>query len=267
MIYHKCMESLLNKVKEIVIASSKYFFDSFDVNEKDNKDNVVTTADLAIQNYLIEELGKLLPGSGFYCEEEDKSDIDKEYIWIIDPIDGTYNFARNIPGSCISVALKHNDGIIIGVVYNPISKELFSSELGKGAFLNDKKISVSQVPFNKALFSGSLCLYHKEYSKMCSDIILDIVNEASDTRRYGSSALELCYIACGRLDLLFEFRLYPWDIAAARLILKEAGGYISREDGREFNYIDYCPCVAANSKENINKLMSIVNKHIKNARN
>jgi len=253
------MKELIRIVKQ---ASSLMLTDGFDILEKDGVTNIVTSSDMAVQEFLKTELSILLPGSGFLCEEEDKHQLGKEYTWIIDPIDGTANYSRGIDQCAICVGLQHNKDMEMSVVYLPRTNELFSAEKGKGAFLNGKPIHVSKRPFSNSLFCTALAVYHKEAAQLCSDIIVDTFMQCNDLRRFGAAAPELCYLAMGRCELYFEYLLSPWDYAAASLILTEAGGSLSDLQGNALTCITPSGVLAANTKENLDRLTSIVSKHI-----
>lgn len=257
--------SFLNSVIDIVKeASSLMLTDSFEISEKGSSSNIVTSSDMAVQDFLCKRLSELLPGSGFLCEEKDVRDTSNEYTWIIDPIDGTCNYSRGISMCAICVGLKHNLNMEIGVVYLPISDELFYAQKGKGAFLNGREIHVSDRPFNQAVFCTALPVYHKEYAEVCSDIMVDAFKKCNDIRRMGACAPELCYTAMGRCEMYFEYLLSPWDFAAASLILTEAGGVVSDSNGKPLTYTEGCGVIAANNAENHKQLAEIIKKHIGN---
>ena len=235
----------------------------FEVHDKGTIENLVTSSDIAVQEFLTERLAKLLPGSGFLCEEEDLNDIaGHEYVWVIDPIDGTANYARGNRNCCISVALTRVGEQYMGVVYSPWREECYWAEKGKGAYCNGKAIHVSDRPFENGLLFTAMSTYIKEWSRLCSDIIYDLYMQCNDVRRTGSAAVELCLTASGYTDLYFELRLMPWDYAAATLILKEAGGYICNFNG-EFPSL-YVPdmVIAANTESNCKRILDTVRKHI-----
>ena len=230
--------------------------------QKSEVANIVTSNDIASQRQLIKELGSLLPNSGFYCEEEDFCDRNKEYVWIIDPIDGTTNYSRGINDCAISVALLKNQTVVLGVVYSIFSNDVYSAILGGGAFLNGKQISVSANTFENSILCTAMSLYEKKYAKVCSDIIYDTYMQCNDVRRFGSCALELCYLACGKCDLYFEIRVFPWDCAAGSLVLREAGGTICALANKELSLSGPSVVVATNTAENYTKLSLIVNKYL-----
>lgn len=250
---------MIGKIKEIVRKASELMLtDVFEVQQKEGYANIVTSSDVAVQEYLRKELAELLPGSGFLCEEEDRHDLNHEYTWIIDPIDGTANYSRGIRECAISVGLKKGDSMHMGVVYLPRAEEMFWAEKGRGAYLNDRQIHVSDRPFANGILCTALAVYHKEYAKVCSDIILNTFMQCNDIRRFGAAAPELCYLAMGRCELYFEYILSPWDFAAASLILEEAGGYLSDLKGNTLDSTSPTGVVAANTKENLNRLLGIV---------
>lgn len=254
---------MLEQLEKIVRAASKLMINSgFDIHNKGDITNLVTSSDIAVQHYLVKELAVLLPGSGFLCEEEDFRDLEEEYVWIVDPIDGTANYSRGIASCCISVALARGSEIIAAMVYSPARGELYKAERGKGAFLNDKPIRVSTRPFEDGLLCTAMSTYRKEFAKTCSDIIYDIYMQSNDTRRFGSAAIELCLMARGLVELYFEMRLQPWDYAAGGLILQEAGGYIAGFDASFPSLTRASLVVAANSKSSLDKLLDTVHKYL-----
>lgn len=254
---------LLNAITDIVKEAGKLMLSAdFQIAEKEGVVNIVTTTDLAVQDYLCPRLAELLPGSGFLCEEKDMYDISHEYTWIIDPIDGTANFSRHIDQCAICVGLKKGDAMEMGVVYLPYTNELFTAQRGKGAFLNGKPIHVSGRTYDNAVLFTALSLYHKEHAKVCSDIIMDAYYEINDVRRFGAAAPELCYVAMGRAELFFEYRLSPWDFAAASLILQEAGGVITDMQGDALTCTVPSGVVAGNLASSHERFLEVVKKHI-----
>ena len=255
---------LLQQISAIVKEASTLMDRSgrFEIHDKGTLENIVTSSDVAVQNYLTDRLSKLLPGSGFLCEEEDLSDLRHEWVWIIDPIDGTANYARGSENCCISVALSRNWEPMIGVVYSPWREELYVAEKGKGAFRNGVPIHVSARPFKEGILFTAMSTYRKEFAKTCSDIIYDLYMECNDVRRTGSAAVELCLMAAGYAELYFEMRLMPWDHAAAGLILKEAGGNVMGFDGKAPSLTVPSLLVAANTHENGEQILRTVHRHL-----
>lgn len=235
------------------------------ITRKSGAANLVTNADIDIQYFLQDKLHKILPEAGFFCEEEDVEDINKDFVWVIDPIDGTTNFTRDIPECVISVGLLYKKQPVVGVVYAPRLKLLFTAVKGGGAYCCGKKIEVSKKTFEESLFCTGLCLYQKELSHFCSDIISKTYDLCSDIRRLGSCALELCYLAMGRCDLYFEIRTYPWDYAAAYLILTEAGGILKGYRKEDLDFENITMLIGANNTENFEKLNGIISEIIQEA--
>lgn len=261
---------MLSSIVKIVIeASSLMQTEDFVISQKGGISNIVTSSDIAVQEFLCQRLSALLPGCGFICEEEDIRDIKHEYVWIVDPIDGTANYARGIRECGICVGLRHNSEMELAVVYLPRTDELFTAERGKGAFLHHpgtgkptKQLHVSKRPFSEGIMCTALSLYHKEHTQICSDIILDVYGQCNDIRRFGSAASELCYLAMGLYELYFEYILSPWDFAAASLILEEAGGTLCDLQGKPLDHTKPSGVLAANNKESLDRLVAIVSSRL-----
>lgn len=197
--------------------------------------DLVTTVDKAIEDKVIEIIRSQYPDHDILAEESQQPDHSSPYRWIIDPLDGTVNFAHNVPFFSLSIALEYNKELILGVVYHPMAQELFTAEKGKGAYLNGKKISVSTISdLSQSLLATGFpydChqhadLYVSEFKKM--------VKKAQGIRRPGVASLDICYVATGRFDGFWERKLKPWDVAASLLIVEEAGGKITTFYGKEY---------------------------------
>ena len=188
----------------------------------------VSSADKRTEKTIIEELQKAHPEYGIITEETgiiNKSNIKNR--WIIDPIDGTMNFLNGIPQFAISIAYEENNEIICGVIFNPISNEMFCAEKGNGAYLNNTRIRVSNKKKLKdaLLVTGGPKGASKIKNKIYSEYI-NVSNNVSNVRKFGSAALDMAYVACGRFDGYWQRELNYWDIAAGVIILREAGGFI-----------------------------------------
>ena len=234
----------------------------FEVHDKGSRENLVTSSDIAVQHFLTERLSRLLPGSGFLCEEEDLSDVHHRDVWIIDPIDGTANYARGNENCCISVALVRDGILSVGVVYSPWRGELYCAEKGGGAFCNGKPIHVSGRSYEDGILFTAMSTYRKEFARSCSDIIYDIYMDCNDFRRSGSAAVELCLMAAGQAELYFEMRLMPWDYAAASVILEEAGGTLCSFDGEAPSLSKPSLILAANTQDHCLRLLDAVHRHL-----
>jgi myo-inositol-1(or 4)-monophosphatase len=200
--------------------------------------NLVTEADIASQEIIRSILLDAFPGHCFVGEEsgeEYASRGENEFCWIVDPLDGTTNYAHGFPFFAVSIALVHGEKILCGTVYNPALEECFTAEAGKGAFFNGKPIHVRPVTsVNEALVSFSFPALTQQNSP---DLLafLKIVSTAQAIRRTGSTAINLAYIAAGRMDAMVCYEAHAWDVAAGILILREAGGTVSAPDGSEFD--------------------------------
>ena len=208
--------------------------------EKNGAADLVTKYDVAVENFLREKLTALLPDALFYGEESAKGgDPARGWVFIVDPIDGTTNFVRGLNQSAVSAAL-YKDGIAeYGVVYDPIKDEMFSAQRGRGAFLNGDPIHVSDRPLDKGIFGMGTAIYNREFEQQTISVLGQLFARSCDFRRMGAAALDLCYIAAGRYDAFFEFSLAPWDFAAGRLVITEAGGQICTMEGGE---LPLCRC-------------------------
>ncbi|MCQ2466894.1 MAG: inositol monophosphatase [Clostridia bacterium] len=217
------------------------------MDAKTGSANFVTTYDKKVQDFLKEELLKSIPNSVFVGEEGD----DKNYslsgnCFIVDPIDGTTNFIKDYHISCVSIALLVDGDPYIGVVYNPYLDEMFYAKKGEGAFLNGKKISVSNQPLSNGLVLFGSSPYNEELHEKSFKVAYDYFKQALDIRRSGSAALDLCSIASGRAELYFELILSPWDYSAGYLIVREAGGVVTTFEGSEVTFNKPCSILARN---------------------
>lgn len=255
------MSILLDQVIAAVRGCREIMSAPFSVKEKDGASNLVTTADNAVEAHLKKALLEIIPTAAFLGEESQPSAGDT-YCFVVDPIDGTANFARGIKACSISVGLTKNGEGLLGVVYNPFTEELYYAEAGAGAFLNGNPISVSNRDFTHGLYYTALSLYRKELGNHCLNILNEVYYQCADFRREGSAALELCRLASGQAELYFEIRIFPWDCCAAEIILKEAGGISHRLYTEGLSPDAPFPLVAANTEENFRRLLSIVKKEI-----
>jgi len=192
--------------------------------------NLVTEADIAAENLIIDRIRSYHPQHGILAEESGEAVLKgkpSEWKWIIDPLDGTSNYAHGYPCFCVSIALERAGQLEIGVVYDPMRDEMFAAERGRGATLNDRKIRVSTV---EQLSGAMLCTGFPYNVRERPDFARDFTNftmNAQAVRRDGSAALDLAYVACGRFDGFWEDGLSPWDIAAGTLLISEARGRIT----------------------------------------
>jgi myo-inositol-1(or 4)-monophosphatase len=205
----------------------KYYNGMLDVEYK-GKTDPVTQADRNSQKAIIKAIKSVFPHHGILAEEDDVNEVKGDYCWIIDPLDGTVNFVHGIPMFCVSIGLKYKNEIISGVIYSPVTKEVFMSEKNKGAWLNGKKIGVSKIEDTiYTLAATGFPYYVRKNSAGVIKSFKNIMLECQGIRRLGSAALDMAYVACGRFDFFWEEGLKPWDIAAGALIVEEAGGKVS----------------------------------------
>ncbi len=194
--------------------------------------NLVTDCDHASQEIIFDHLFHLYPRHDFLGEEGLTRETGSPFQWIIDPLDGTTNFAHRFPIFCVSIGLRHGEDIVCGVVYDPTREEEFQAVKGEGAFLNGKRLSVSTTAdLGRSLLATGFPYDIRETGDNISHFC-DFIVRAQAVRRCGSAALDLCYVACGRFDGFWEKKLHPWDVAAAGLIVREAGGRTTDFHGR-----------------------------------
>jgi len=240
------MEKACKKASKLLI---RYFgeIEKLQVSKKGPGD-FVTNSDKRTEKIIMNELSLARPDYSFLAEESGLSNKSNEFRWIIDPIDGTTNFLHGIPNFAISIGLEKNKEIICGMIFNPITNEMFYAEKGKGAYLNNSRIRVSSrknVDECVILTGGPVLSYKnkeiffKEYE--------NVTRKVAATRKLGSSALDLAYLASGRCDGVFERNLNYWDIAAGIIIVKEAGGTITDFKGGD-KYIEERNLLGTNSK-------------------
>ena len=207
------------------------------VDCKEGHANYVTNIDCEVQAYLEEKLLQLLPGSVFIGEEKENHELTDTFTWIVDPLDGTTNMIHDYHLSAVSIALCRNKIPVTGLIWQPFTRELFYAEAGKGAFLNNRPIHVSETPFPSALVAVGTAPYYEELEDISMKLACDFLHECADIRRSGSAAMDLAYLACGRHDIFFEMMLKPWDYAAGSLIVREAGGLVQMPlAGGKMNY-------------------------------
>ncbi len=193
----------------------------------------VSAADLRAEQTLFEALEKARPGYSFLGEERGMIDgTDKTHTWIVDPLDGTTNFLHAIPHFAINIALQREGVTVAAVTYNPITNELFWAEKGKGCFVNDKRLRVAGRKHldESVLGTGIPFLGHGQHARFLKELH-QISQRVAGVRRFGSAALDLAYVAAGRLDGFWERDLKPWDTAAGLLMIHEAGGKVTNADG------------------------------------
>lgn len=227
----------LKAAKEAGKIILHYYSKNVNALNKKNTYNLVTKADIAAEKTIINIIKNKYPNHSILTEESGRRKNKSDYCWIIDPLDGTNNFYHKYPMFCVSIALYKNESPLIGLVFDPLRKELFYAEKNKGAFLNNKEIKVSNADnLNKSLLA--LGFYYERgllMRKSLAQMKKFFYAKVHGIRRTGSAALDLCYTACGRFDGYWELKLNPWDYAAGSLIVMEAGGKITDTQGGKYN--------------------------------
>lgn len=198
--------------------------------------NLVTEIDRRSEHAIVEVLGAAFPDHRILAEEGGESPRrDSPFRWLVDPLDGTVNFAHGFPAFCVSIGLEVEGRIVLGVVYDPLHRELFEAEVGKGAFLNGERLCVSgTATIDKALLVTGFS-YDQEGRRGNLMHFTRFALRTQGLRRMGSAALDLCYVAAGRVDGFWELKLCPWDVAAGSLIVTEAGGRVTDFKGHPFS--------------------------------
>lgn len=236
---YKSVESLVLDTKKIILDKT-----TLSVSIK-AKNDFVTDIDIAISDFLKTKLKEIDPTVGFFSEEEEGN--LQGNCWILDPIDGTTNLIYGYNLSSVSLGHYLDGEVVYGIVYNPFTEEIFTAERGKGAFLNHKKrLKVSTRNIDESLIEFGAGSTHKEFTEENFNLVKKIFEQCVDVRRICSSALDLCYIASGRIDGYFERILKPWDIAAGSLILEEAGGIITDYFGNPVQFAKQSSVIASN---------------------
>jgi myo-inositol-1(or 4)-monophosphatase len=194
----------------------------------------VTRVDHAAEEAIIETVHKAYPEHAVLAEESGETAGRAEYQWIIDPLDGTTNFIHGFPQYCVSIAIRHRDALAHGVIYDPLKNELFTASKGRGAFLNDRRIRVSKCTrLGDALVGTGFPFKEVSQIERYVKQLQMIMTSTSGVRRAGAAALDLAYVACGRLDAFWEMGLSAWDMAAGALMIQEAGGLVADLRGED----------------------------------
>lgn len=204
-------------------------FDRARIEQKDGFNNLVSYVDKEAERRIVEQLRKLAPQAGYITEEGTVEQSNQhEYNWVIDPLDGTTNFLHGLPIYSISIALTHRDETVVGVVHHIVRNECFHAVKESPAYCNGKEIRVSPVPtMQESLLATGFPYYHSSNQNAYLEIIKEFLEKSHGIRRLGSAAIDLAYVACGRLEGFFEYNLNPWDVAAGAFIVQRAGGKVT----------------------------------------
>ncbi len=238
--YEKDSNDLLEFLTRITEEAGKiilnYSKGKFGVALKDKRPgaiDIVTDADRASEDFIVGSINREFPGHDILTEERNIERTGSQWLWIVDPLDGTVNFAHGYPMFSVSVALMENRALIAGMIYDPLKKESFYAIRNGGAFLNDSRIHVSEVKELKKSILSTGFPYDKAYSPENNVAEFSrALLRVQGMRRGGSAALDLAYVSCGRLDGFWERKLKPWDMAAGMLLVEEAGGRVTDGYGK-----------------------------------
>lgn len=236
----------------------RFFNTDFKITNKEGMNNPVTEADHASEKAIFEVIKNDFPNHFILSEEAGEIKMDSEYKWIIDPIDGTINFANNIPICCVSIGVEHKGKMIMGAVYNPFMNEFYFAEKGVGAWLNDNKLTVTKKDkvINSCLVTGFPYTY-LDAPNGPLQVFEKLIRKGVPVRRLGSAALDLCWLAAGRFDGFYEHKLQAWDSAAGFLIVEEAGGKVTDFNGDYYSV--YQPHILATNGLIHDELLEIIN--------
>lgn len=255
------------KAGEILLEGYHLHQNQKDIKLKDEYYDMVTKYDIKIEQFLQNEILKIYPTHKFIGEEETAannnqiSKLTNEPTWIIDPIDGTSNFIKNLPHTCISIALAINQEIVIGIVNNPILNELYTAKKGQGAFLNGKPIKVSDCKnIRSANIAYEISLIHEPKIRFKNiKRVYKLGSNATRTLSFSSVVISLCYVARGSIDAYVIEDMYPWDVAAGSLLITEAGGYISNINGDKFDLMKVS-LICGSKKELCTEIIKLVHE-------
>ena len=246
-----------------IINRAALDIESVRVSQKKAND-FVTEVDQAAEQAIIETLLSAYPGHGIWAEESGKEHgaQDSEFVWIIDPLDGTTNFIHGLPVYCVSIALAVKGKVEQAVVYDPTRNDLFTATKGRGAFLNDRRIRVSKrTELRSALISTGFPYRQGDDFNRYLGMMGDVMQRTAGLRRPGAAALDLAYVAAGYTDGFFELGLQPWDVAAGSLLVTEAGGLVGNFTG-ESEFLEQHECLAGNPRV-YGQLVGLLGKYSK----
>jgi myo-inositol-1(or 4)-monophosphatase len=233
------LKRLLNFTEKLAIDAGRILSEGFHKPKRVRYKGVidpVTQFDVKSENFIKSKILKRYPDHSFLAEEGDAIDSGSEFRWVIDPLDGTVNYAHGFPVYSVSIGLQYRGESVVGVVYDPEADEKFAASLGHGAFMNKKRLRVtSEKSLQKALLATGFAYSIRTARVNNLGMFARMAKKAQGVRRLGSAALDLCWLGAGRLDGFWEYELHPWDTAAATLIVTEAGGKVTRINGGSYS--------------------------------
>ena len=230
------IEDIISIAKEAGEIIRNGFGTDFNIEYKTNESNLVTEIDKASEKLITEFIKKKYPTHGILAEEGGETRNTSEYVWVVDPLDGTTNFAHGLPIFSVSIGVQKDNKTIAGTVYDVMNNIVYSSELGSGAFANDRKLSVSKNGnLSHAVLVTGFPYNISENPETALEKFAALIKASRAVRRLGSAAIDLCYVARGVFDGFWEVQLNPWDMCAGKLIVEEAGGVVTDFAGNEIN--------------------------------
>jgi myo-inositol-1(or 4)-monophosphatase len=253
-------ETLINATESGARVLQHYFASkSLKISNKEGINDLVTEADHASETAIIDTIRQQFPDHFILSEEAGEMASASDYKWIIDPIDGTVNYAHGIPICCVSIGIEHKGTMVMGTVYNPFLKEFYFAEKGAGSTLNGEPIQVSgQTDVNKACLVTGFPYTYLDMPNGPLEVFSRFIRKGIPVRRLGSAAMDLCWVAAGRFDGFYEHKLQAWDSAAGFLLVEEAGGKVT--DFKGTYYSPYQPHIlATNGKIHAEMLLEINN--------
>ncbi|MBR2875863.1 MAG: inositol monophosphatase [Clostridia bacterium] len=248
MINYEAIENCVKRAGEIVLNAD---LNNADVEKKAGDANFCTEYDIKVQKFLIEELSVILPEATFFGEEETSNnsrDLSSEYVFYIDPIDGTTNFMFNYGHSSVSVGLCKNGNMIGGFVYNPFQDKLYKAIRNEGAFLNGKKLEPEDLSVSEGIVAFGCARYNECDVDILFETVKDLFLKSLSIRSGGSAAIDISRVAEGSNVIYLEYRLQPYDFAAASVIIEEAGGVITKVGGGKISLTEPCSILAGTKK-------------------
>jgi myo-inositol-1(or 4)-monophosphatase len=253
--------TLIQAIEAGAAAIRSYTDQAFEVSNKEGINNLVTEVDHASEAAIMAVIREAHPDHAILSEESGANELQSDWKWIIDPIDGTVNFAHHIPICAISIGLEHKGKMVLGGVYNPFMNELYIAERGQGATLNGKKIQVSKKDkvINACMVTGFPYTYLDEPNGPLQ-VFERFIRRGIPVRRLGSAAIDLCWVAAGRFDGFYEHKLQAWDSAAGWLIVEEAGGKVTNLKGEPYNC--YEPGLIATNGHIQDELLEWINGNV-----
>ncbi len=251
-------QTLLKAAHEAGACMKEYFNTNIVVSNKEGINNLVTEVDTRSEKIIIDIIKEQFPDHQILSEECGEIVQDNEYKWIIDPIDGTVNYANGIPICCVSIGIEKDGKMVMGAVYNPFINEEYVAERGQGSFLNGKQIFVSEQDdlLKSCMVTGFPYTYLDEPNGPL-EVFEKFIRKGIPVRRLGSAAIDLCWVAAGRFDGFYEHKLAAWDSAAGFIIVEEAGGKVTNLKGDPYN--PYAPGLIATNAKIHDELVRVVN--------